>query len=86
MEINKVIQCDLECYTEEGDEWVTRRMVTWLDANKGIRVGSMVKLKDFKPEISWRVMWMSQPHARSDIKRGWGMTDFIGTVPHASNS
>lgn len=81
----QVIQCELEHYCSEDEGHLTHHMTTWLDADKGIRVGSMIQLKDFKPDVFWLVKSVSKPHLRSDIKQGWGMTDFKGNVPHYIN-
>lgn len=73
---NLVVQCELRHIENLGDP-TNRQMVTWLEADRGVKRGGRVTLKDL-PSIWWEVISVGQPHKRSDIKRGWGMTDYFG--------
>jgi hypothetical protein len=53
-----------------------RLMVSWLEAFK-VKPGDSVVLKDME-NIVWLVESVGREHERSDIKRGWGMTDYFG--------
>lgn len=76
--MSKVVQCELrsaDIWPPDNSRYV---MTTWLEADKGLKPGDTLKLKDFHPLHWWEVMSVGQPHERSDIKRGWGMTDYFG--------
>ncbi len=85
-QMSKVVQCELrEVHNPKHQyhdaavraERHTRVMVTWLEADKGIKPGDHITLKDM-PDAWWLVETVGRQHERSDIKRGWGMTDYFG--------
>lgn len=89
--MSKIVQCELRECDSPGSHYSAtsltyghkspspaRIMVTWLEADKGIKAGDKLKLKDILNEVWWEVLSVGQPHDRSDIKRGWGMTDYFG--------
>jgi hypothetical protein len=68
--MSKVVQCQLrtaDVWEKDESRYV---MVTWLEADRGLKPGDAVKLKDFRPDHWWEVISVSIPHERSDIKRG----------------
>ncbi len=72
-----VQQCELRAETtDENGEVEVRVMVTYLEADR-VKPGYFVSLKDFDPTIYWKVITVGQKQKRSDIKRGWGMTDYF---------
>lgn len=73
--MGKIVQCELRAVGKHVEE--TRIMVTWLEAEKNLRPGSLITLKDME-NVIWTVETIGKPHSRSDIKRGWGMTDYFG--------
>lgn len=76
--MSKVVQCELrtaDVFEPQESQYI---MVTWLEADKGLKPGDTVKLKDFRPDHWWEVMAVGIEHERSDIKRGWGMSDYFG--------
>lgn len=79
--MSMIVQCELLALGDEPD--TDRHLVTWLEAGK-VRPGNTVVLKDM-PGVIWHVRSVGHPHERSDIKRGWGMTDFMGPVPKAGS-
>lgn len=75
--MSKVVQCELRAVTGDNLEPLNvRHMVTWLEAGKA-KPGNLITLKDMEP-VKWEVVTVGQAHERSDIKRGWGMTDYFG--------
>lgn len=73
-----------QCELRRDFEGNYRIMVTWLDADKNLKPGDRITLKEM-PDIWWTVESIGQEHDRKDIKRGWGQTDFIGEVPKYIN-
>jgi hypothetical protein len=59
-------------------------MVTWVEADKRLKRGVKITLKGMPN--TWReIQNVYTEHDRKDIKTGWGMTDFMGTVPKHLN-
>lgn len=47
-------------------------MVTWVEADPTIKIGSKITLKDYKdPKRLWEVKFVGPSQKTSDIKRGW---------------
>jgi len=47
-------------------------LVTWVEFDPKIEVGSKITLKDYKePDRLWEVLLVGQSQKASDIKRGW---------------
>jgi hypothetical protein len=87
--VSKIIQCELRSCDSPGSHYSAasithghkqppvRVMVTWLPSDKGIKPGDKIVLQDM-PNIWWLVESVGREHERSDIKRGWGQTDYFG--------
>jgi hypothetical protein len=50
----------------------TRRLTTWVDADKRLHAGATMTLKDYaEPQRVWDILHVGTPHVATDIKRGW---------------
>lgn len=58
-----------------GNETLT----TWLDVRPGLKAGSIITLKDFKPDIKWVVKQLFEPEHDSvdfDFHRKWDNNNY----------
>jgi hypothetical protein len=82
--VSKVVQCELRTAKPESDGSY-KLLTTWLDYDRRLVPGCLITLKGIVDgsfrDIWWYVLSVGQLHERSDIKRGWGTTDYMGPVP-----
>lgn len=49
-----------------------RHLVTWLAADKRLKPGNTVTLKDYEdPKLVWKILHVGEPTEASSINRGW---------------
>lgn len=49
-----------------------RQLVTWVAADKRLKVGSQITLKDYDdPKLLWSILSVGEPTEASNINRGW---------------
>lgn len=74
--MSKLVQVEL--HSKLAKKVGYKVMMSWVENRPDLKIGCRITLKDTEePERLWTVMSIGPEHDRSDIKRGWGMTDYF---------